>query len=262
MHTKPALVGIVNVTPDSFSDGRVRGAQAVLEQVKSLIESGAAVVDIGAESTRPGANVLTDEEEWQRLEPVLKDCVALCHAAGRLVSVDTYHAHTAQRALALGVDWINDVTGFSQPAMVQAVQHSDCRLVMMHALGIPADPTVVLPDTAPASLQVARWATLRLAALGASGIDTSRVILDPGVGFGKTALQSLEILMNTRHLLDLGCELLIGHSRKSFLTLFTQAPAQDRDELTLSFSALLSAQQVHYLRVHNVKAHADLWSRM
>lgn len=262
MTNKPTLIGIVNVTPDSFSDGTVRDASAVLAQIQDLIADGAAMVDIGAESTRPGAVALTETEEWLRLEPVLADAVALCHAAGCLVSVDTYHPQTVVRALALGVDCINDVTGFSQPAMVQAVKDSRCRLVMMHALTIPADPSVVLPDTAPASHQVRRWAELRLAELRASGIEPARVMLDPGVGFGKTALQSLEILMNTRHLQDLGCELLIGHSRKSFLTLFTSAPAQDRDALTLSFSALLAAQHVPYLRVHNVKAHAELWERL
>ena len=154
------------------------------------------------------------------------------------------------------------MTGFSDPAMVEIVKDSDCRLVMMHSLSIPADPALVLPDTSPASQQLRAWAIAQLERLDSLGINRNRVILDPGLGFGKSALQSLEILMNTRHLMDLGCELLIGHSRKSFLTLFTQAPVAQRDELTLSFSALLAGQGVHYLRVHNIKAHSDLWNQL
>lgn len=263
MNVKPALIGIVNITPDSFSDGgSYPTIEHALTHIEELIVDGAAVIDIGAESTRPGAIAQSSQQEWDRLKDFLPRAVALCHERKVAVSIDTYHPQTAASALAQGVDWINDVTGFADAAMMEVVKSSDCRLVMMHSLSVPADPQQVLPDNSPASMQVREWAIAQIARIEKYGIERTRIILDPGVGFGKSALQSLELLMNTKRLMDLGCALLIGHSRKSFLKLFTQAPVAQRDELTLAFSALLAGQGVDYLRVHNVKAHRDLWNQL
>lgn len=248
------LVGIVNVTPDSFSDGgaALDPARAV-EAIEHLIADGADVIDIGAESTRPGATPITHAEEWARLEPVLKKLPALSVP----VSIDTRHAETAAKALQYNISWINDVSGFSAPAMIEAVKHSDCKLVVMHSLGVPADKGHVLPPETDIIAELMSFARGRFAALESAGIEHSRFIFDPGAGFGKTAQQSLAIVQGVRHFRALGVPILIGHSRKSFLPVMGGSIAQ-RDEATLAMSQYLSGQGVDYLRVHNVARHKRL----
>lgn len=247
------IVGIINVTPDSFSDGGACfDADFALEAIAKLIEDGADVIDIGAESTRPGATPVTAAEEWQRLEPVLK----LLPQFGKKVifSVDTRHGETARRALDAGVHWINDVSGFSDPAMIAAVKASDCKLVVMHSLGVPADKKIVMtePDVTEALLQ---WAKARIEMLQANGIKKERIIFDPGIGFGKNAAQSLAILREVKRFKAFDLPILIGHSRKSFLHSSTK---EEGDYKTLAVSQYLAGQGVDYLRVHNVARHKQM----
>ena len=246
------LMGIINVTPDSFSDARAHfDADAALVAIARLIEEGTDVIDIGAESTRPGATPITAEEEWQRLEPVLAQ---LSRFSGAVFSVDTRHGETARKALGLGIGWINDVSGFADVAMVEAVKDSQCRLVVMHSLSVPADKNIVLSESADVIEEVIAFAQKRFAALKAAGIARERLIFDPGIGFGKTAAQSLALLRDIKCLNVLGVPLLVGHSRKSFLGGVLAA----RDDATLVVSHYLADCGVEYVRVHDVARHHSM----
>ena len=254
-HTK--LMGVVNVTPDSFSDGGKFLALAnALAQISQLVADGADIIDLGAESTRPGALPVTAQQEWERLEPVLQQ--ALARFGSRVhFSVDTRHAETARRALQTGNVWINDVTGFADPAMRAAVRDSDGMLVMMHSLTVPANPAVTLSEQEDIIAQLVMFARERIALLEREGISRQRMIFDPGIGFGKTAAQSRRIMESIALLKEAGVALLIGHSRKSFLGL-ADASLPMRDAATREWSAKLIAQGVDYLRVHDVAGHKQL----
>lgn len=256
------LVGILNITPDSFSDGGIHDAKTALARVDALITEGADIIDLGAESTRPDATALTAEQEWQRLHGVVALAAQRCHDAGRKLSVDTRHADTARRALEAGADWINDVSGFTNPDMIEAVKDSNCTLVMMHSLSVPVQRQHTLAPDADAVSTVVEWAIERQHVLHGHGIDNHRIIFDPGLGFGKTMRQSLDLVLRARQLESLGFDILIGHSRKSFLSLFTQAPAAERDDVTLALSAFLVQMQVPYLRVHHVARHRSLLNQL
>lgn len=248
------LVGILNLTPDSFSDGgmykTVHDAHA---HVLRMVAEGARVIDIGAESTRPGATPITAEEEWRRLEPLLT--LLMRTEIPALISVDTRHSETAQRALALGVDWINDVSGCT-PEMVDVVRASSCRLVVMHSLTVPASREHVLPEDADPVTAVRTWFQKKREELQREGIAADRIIFDPGIGFGKTAAQSLELIRRADELRIPGIELLFGHSRKSFLSPQSNLSIEEKDEATCAVSAYLAGKGVEYLRVHNVAANA------
>jgi dihydropteroate synthase len=261
MMIRPALVGIVNVTPDSFSDGG-RLNDAAIAHAKTLMEEGADILDIGAESTRPGATLLSPDEEWVRLEPVLGAIAERAHRAEVRLSVDTRHAQTAARAIELGVQMINDQGGLEHSAMVEIIGEHECDVVVMHSLGLPANPKVTLPvDTLIIDVMLA-WKKQMVARATAAGIAPERLIFDPGLGFGKTTVQSLELVLNAAELVDSGGRWLFGHSRKSFLTLFTNAEPAERDSLTLTFSAQLAAARVPYLRIHNVEAHRTMFEKL
>lgn len=258
---KTRLVGIINLTPDSLSDGsRFADGNAALDAMTRMIGEGASVIDIGAESTRPGAVPISPQEEWRRLEPVLKSLYRV-RMPNVSFSLDTRHAETARKAVECGIDWINDVTGFSAQAMADVAASCRCRLVMMHSLGAPASPSITLPPSADVVNTLFQWATERAAWLERQGIGKDRIIFDPGIGFGKTAEQSLAILRRIDEFSSLGLPLLVGHSRKSFLA----GLHADRDDGTLAVSLYLAAKGVDYLRIHDVARHAhllNLWNRL
>ena len=251
-----ALVGILNLTPDSFSgDGTLAPANA-LARIDAMIADGAQVIDIGAESTRPNAVPLPSEEEWRRLKPVVE---ALGSRYGKVqFSIDTRNADVAANALGAGFRWINDVSGAGDPAMLALAKKMGCMLVLMHSLSIPASPAHTLPaDTDPVEA-VLGWARSILKRADGQGLDLSHVVLDPGIGFGKTASQSLALIKDIARLKAQGSPVLVGHSRKSFLSLFTDKPSAARDPETLAVSCFLAGQGVDYLRVHDVKSHAAM----
>lgn len=259
----PTLVGIINITPDSFSDGgQLSSPEVLTTRIHELIADGAGVLDLGAESTRPGATPLSAEVEWSRLHPaleILKDTVRTL-ANPPKISIDTRHAAVATKALEAGVDWINDVSGFSDPRMCEVVAGASCDLVMMHSLTVPTDRGVVLPINENCVETLLAWAFDRLEKLEYFGIDRERIIFDPGVGFGKTAAQSIEIICDLDRFKELETRTLIGHSRKSFLTRFTNKPSQDRDFETVIASLEIARHGVDYLRVHDVKSHTRAFS--
>jgi dihydropteroate synthase len=254
----PLWMGIVNVTPDSFSDGgRFETWPAVEAQAESLVAAGASFIDVGAESTRPGATPLDADQEWQRLERVLEPLIDK-HASSPLrprLSLDTYHAATARRALALGVDVINDVGGLTSPDMLELCATSDRDWIAMHNLGLPADRARTLPLDRDPVVEVERWLEQRLEEWQHAGLDLGRILFDPGIGFGKNPLQSLRLLRGIGRFERYGLRILVGHSRKSFMHELTANPT-DRDLFTIGASLRLCSRSVEILRVHDVAAHA------
>ena len=250
------LMGILNLTPDSFSDGgQLSAPESALTRAHSMIAAGASILDLGAESTRPGATALGWQEEWSRLEPILKTLSSSQLTKNVQLSVDTRHVDTAKRALEWGVSMINDVSGLVDPAMKELLVQSSCDCVVMHSLSVPADPKQVIPPEADPVYEVLEWGEKKLTELKRNGISLDRIILDPGIGFGKSAAQSLVLLQQCHLLHQLKVRILIGHSRKSFLTPFTKIPPSERDLETITASLNLMNKGIEILRVHNVEGH-------
>lgn len=255
----PQLVGIINVTPDSFSDGgKFLAMEAAVEQARALVAAGAAILDIGAESTAPSSTPIDEKTEWERLHPILT--AILTEKNNFLlpvkISIDTRHVKTAEKVLALGVDWINDVTGLDDPAMRALLAQAKTDCVVMHHLAIPEDRAHVLPRNQDVVKLVYEWGARRLDELEKSGIARERIIFDPGIGFGKHAEQSLVLIKNCASFSTLGTRILIGHSRKSFFSMLSPAKAAERDVETQATTLFLASQPIAYLRVHNIDASA------
>jgi 2-amino-4-hydroxy-6-hydroxymethyldihydropteridine diphosphokinase/dihydropteroate synthase len=254
-HTQ--LVGIANITPDSFSDGGVYSAPDLAHaHIESLIVSGATVIDIGAQSTRPGAPQCGPEAEWARLAPILTVLSQNPFKHKVQWSIDTYHTAVARQAIEqFDVDWINDVSGGADSALCDLLAATGKKGVFMHALSVPVDPTQHLPYEVPLMDCLHEWAVHKIRALEAYGLLPEQIILDPGIGFGKTAGQSLQLIKQVGQLHSLGVPLLVGHSRKSFMGIFTQVSASERDIETLGISGALYREKIDYLRVHQVDWH-------
>ena len=258
----PLWMGIVNLTPDSFSDGGQNESwQAVEQRIDEMTADGVQILDFGAESTRPGAQPLTSDEEWQRLEPVLARTIDKFRGdwLRPQISIDTYHADVAARALETGADIVNDVGGLTDPAMIELAASSGAEFVAMHNLGLPADPAKTLDTERSATGQVEAWLDERIEAWAKHGIDLDRVIFDPGIGFGKNPLQSLELLREIGRFCGNDLRLLVGHSRKSFMRGFAAQDTSERDLVTIGSSMALCAHGVDILRVHNTPDHIRAW---
>ncbi len=241
-------MGVVNITPDSFSDGGAfLSPQAAIAQARHLVEEGAAIVDIGAESTRPGAHAVDEREELARLLPVLRGIRDL----GVPVSVDTRRAAVMRVVLAEGASMINDIEALCAAGALEAVAGTHCAVCLMHKKGDPAtmqqDPRY---DDVVA--EVSAFLAARAAAAEAAGIDRDRIVIDPGFGFGKTDAHNFALLRNLRGLVSQGLPVLAGLSRKSTLGRITGRPAGDRKAASVA-AALLAAQRgATILRVHDV----------
>lgn len=254
----PLWMGIVNVTPDSFSDAGQNAVWDTVEPfVREMVDAGVHIIDIGAESTRPGASPVSPKQEWARLEPVLAGVVELLGSSvlRPKISIDTRHVKVAERALEAGVDIINDVTGLTSAHMRALAAESKAEWIAMHQLSIPADRAVVLPPEADPGVEVERWLGQRCEQWLDAGLDLGQVIFDPGIGFGKDALQSLALLRRCGQFKNHGLRLLVGHSRKSFLSSFSSEQPGARDLETIGASLALCEKGVDVLRVHNVPDH-------
>lgn len=249
------LMGVVNVTPDSFSDGgRFLDADRAVEHALRLASDGAAILDIGGESTRPGAEAVSAEEELRRVAPVIERLAGQTDAA---ISIDTSKAAVARAALAAGASIVNDVTGLAgDPEMLGVVADSECGVCVMHMRGTPRtmqdDPRY--DDVVS---EVKGYLAERRGALEAAGIARERITLDPGIGFGKTFEHNLELLRRVGELHELGCRMLVGHSRKRFLGQVLGDPDADRTAATVGVSVWLASQGVQVIRVHDVRPVAD-----
>lgn len=251
---RPVLMGIVNVTPDSFSDGGLFvSRETALAQARKLVADGADIVDVGAESTRPGHTPVSPEDEWARLEPVLATLVA---EAGAPVSIDTYKALTARRALAVGVAVVNDVWGLQRdPDMAHAVAEADAGVVVMHNRdGVDPDLDIVA--------DMLRFFERSLEIAQRAGIPTAHIALDPGVGFGKSRQQNYDALRAIPRLLTLGFPLLIGVSRKSIFKDVAGGVVEGRLLGTLAANLLCAEKGAQIFRVHDVADHRGAFSVM
>lgn len=252
---QPRVMGIVNVTPDSFSDGGQHAtAVSALRHAERLVKEGADILDIGGESTRPGAPLVSLEEEWARIAAVLEGALRL----GVPVSVDTHKAEVMRRALDLGVDIVNDVRALCAPQALEVVAaHRSCGVCLMHMQGnSPADMQESTHYTDVVE-QVRDFLKARMDAAHQADIAPERVTLDPGIGFGKAPEHNLELMRRQAELLDLGRPLLLGWSRKSTLGHLTGRPVSER--LAASLAAGLASLQhgAAILRVHDVAETVD-----
>ena len=244
----PLVMGIVNVTPDSFSDGGQHDqAASALAHAERLLKEGADVLDIGGESSRPGAPALSEEEEWLRIAPVLTECLRWQVP----ISLDTYKPATMRRALDLGVDIINDIWGLRQPGAVAAVAASACGVCVMHMHGEPQ--TMQLQPLQGDAVQAVRaFLQERVSVLAAAGVATERIALDPGVGFGKTVEQNFSLLAQQATLQFPAHPWLVGWSRKSSLGAVTGLDLSQRLIPSVAAAVLAVERGAHIVRVHDV----------
>jgi dihydropteroate synthase len=247
-------MGVINVTPDSFSDGGVHlRTDAAVTSAWGMLDAGAAIVDVGGESTRPGSRGVDAEEELERIEPVLADL------AGAPVSVDTSKAAVALRAIELGIELVNDVTALrADPELAGVVADAGCYLCLMHMRGEPRtmqdDP--VYDDVVS---DVKRFLEERLAFAVAAGVDEQLICVDPGIGFGKTVAHNFELLRRLDELAALGRPVLVGVSRKSSLGRIMGDPRATTGTTAASVGAAVAAYErgATILRVHDVREHVE-----
>jgi dihydropteroate synthase len=252
--SRPKVMGIVNITPDSFSDGGRHGTTAAaVVRCEQLVAEGADLLDLGGESSRPGAAPLPLEEEQARVLPVLREALKL----GVPVSVDTYKPETMRAALDLGADIVNDIYALRWPGALEVIAaHPTCGVCLMHMQGEPVSMQN-RPIYGDVLEEVGHFLSGRASVLQQAGVQQERIVLDPGIGFGKTVEHNLALLARQPELLGLGYPLLLGWSRKSSLGALTGRPVEARQ--AASIAAALAAAQLgaRVLRVHDVAATVD-----
>lgn len=253
---RPLVMGIVNATPDSFSDGgRHAGVEAAVAHGLALVAAGAEILDVGGESTRPFSEPVTPEEELRRVEDVVRQ---LAGQAGVPISIDTSKAAVAGRAIELGAEIINDVTGLEgDPGMLRVAVESGAGVCAMHMQGTPQTMQVD-PRYVDVVGEIHAYLERRRDTLVAAGIALERICLDPGIGFGKTHAHNLELMSRVAEFLDLGVPILVGHSRKGFIgrsierALGRPATLEERDAGTAGAACGLAVAGVQIIRVHAV----------
>mgnify|MGYP000067786688 CR=1 FL=1 len=249
------VVGILNITPDSFSDGdRYADPRQALEQVKKLVANGAGIIDLGAESTRPGAESITAQEEWNRLTPVLQMILPWLqdNTPWIKVSVDTRNASVAAKCLEMGTHIINDVTGLDDPEMRELAMKSQAPFIFMHHMGVPVVKGKNLPSHCDPVDEIKKWALNKIQQFQSLNLPLDKAILDPGIGFGKSPTQSIQVLRRFQELNDLGLPIYLGFSRKSMFNLITEKPFSERDLESNTLAAATAQSTPDYLRVHDV----------
>jgi dihydropteroate synthase len=250
------VMGILNVTPDSFSDGgRHDSFDSALRHARQMISEGAEIIDIGGESTRPGAAMISSELEISRTAPVVH---ALRSEWDGLISIDTWKADVAHAAIAAGADIVNDISGLTgDPDMAAVCRDSGCGVVVMHRQGTP-ETMQLAPHYDDVVREVREFFEERLATLTSSGIAEAALCFDPGIGFGKTVAHNLELLRNLDHLAPAGRPLLLGVSRKSFIgRVLESEQLEDREWPTVALTARARELGVRLHRVHDVKPNLE-----
>ena len=252
--TRPQVMGIVNVTPDSFSDGGTHATPvSALKHAEQLLKEGADILDVGGESTRPGIAAVSLEDELARVMPVVQEAVKL----GVPVSVDTYKPEVMQAVLDAGADIINDIWGLRMPGAEAVVAaHPNCGVCVMHMHGEPQTMqlTPMAGDVVPV---VSQFLFERACSLMQQGISYERIVLDYGIGFGKTVEQNFALLTHQQDILALGFPLLAGWSRKSSLGAVTGRDVTQRTAASIAVATLAVAQGARIVRVHDVAATVD-----
>lgn len=252
--TRPHVMGIVNVTPDSFSDGgSYESTDKAVAHALQLVAEGADILDIGGESTRPGATPVSLDEEMSRVIPVVEK---LAQVAGVPLSIDTYKPEVMRAAIAAGADIINDVRALQEPGALEAVAQSNAGVCLMHMQGLPQSMQDN-PQYQDVVAEVHTFLAQRLNIAQASGIAAERIVLDPGFGFGKRTVHNVALLRELQAFADLGRPLLVGLSRKSVLGQITGADVYVRLHASLAASVISAMKGARIVRVHDVKATAD-----
>jgi dihydropteroate synthase len=249
---KTRIMGILNVTPDSFSDGGALNSTGTLvTRVEQMMAAGVDILDVGGESTRPFAEPVPEAEELARVLPAIKAIRAV--SAAIPVSIDTTKAEVARQALAAGADMVNDISALRHdPDMAGVVRSYSGPVIIMHMQGSPGDMQVN-PTYRDVVAEICDFFRQRVAWMEEQGIGRDRIILDPGIGFGKTLEHNLAILKNIRVFKEIGLPVLIGHSRKSFFEKLLGLPLEKRDCPTAVVSALCARQGADIIRVHDVE---------
>jgi dihydropteroate synthase len=245
------LMGILNVTPDSFSDGGMYlGERTAVDRGVAMVDEGADIVDVGGESTRPGSDSVSVREELDRVVPVIENLAAHVPVP---ISIDTRKPEVARAALSVGATIVNDVSGGEDPAMFDVVRAASAGMVLMHMKGDPRTMQEA-PRYDDVVAEVKEFLRERVEAAGLAGIATERLAIDPGIGFGKDLQHNLALLANVDELLALGQPVLVGPSRKRFIAaLLDDAPVEERLEGTAAAVAWLVGRGAHIMRVHDVR---------
>jgi len=277
---KTKIVGIINITPDSFSDGgRYSNVSQAIEHLRQMLQDGADIIDVGAESTRPNATAISCEEEWLRLEKIFplislevekynRDIVAKDKSRQKSaveISVDTRYASTAKRAYEVGAKIINDVTGLQNQEMVEFIAKKNIRTIFMHSLSVPANPDVIINKALNVVQEIIKWAEEKILYLQQNGIKKQQLVFDPGIGFSKDAEQSLRIIKNIEAFKILDLPIYVGHSKKSFLDILNieglRNDKESRSQKTLIISSYLARKNIDFIRVHDVLANKSAVKR-
>jgi len=250
---RPLIMGIVNLTPDSFSgDGTAGDVACAIAHARRQLDAGADILDLGAESSRPGAIQTPEDEELRRLIPVLREIVDW----GVPVSVDTYKPGVMRAALAAGASMINDISALRQPGALAVVADSDCAVCLMHMQGVPGTMQLA-PHYDDVVREVRDFLAARVASCRASGIDDSRLVLDPGFGFGKALEHNLALFRALTATAAADLPLLVGISRKSMLGVITGRPVAQRLAASVAAAVLAVQNGARILRVHDVEETRD-----
>lgn len=245
---KTKIMGILNVTPDSFSDGGLfLETEGAINHAKQMVHDGAAIIDVGGESSRPGSDPISIEEELARVKPVIE---RLAHALRVPISIDTYKPAVAEACIKAGASIINDITGLQNMRMVEVAAKYNASVIIMHMLGTPKtmQQTIVYYDLIN---DIKQFLQERIHLAKQAGIK--EIIIDPGIGFGKTTEHNLLILKRLHELTSLGCPILVGPSRKSFIGTITELPVHERLEGTIASLVIAIMNGASIVRVHDVK---------
>lgn len=262
------IVGILNFTPDSFSDGGIFfSKETALNHCFEMLNQNVDVIDIGGESTRPGAEAISSDEEFLRLGKIVPEIVYIVEKYNKdnnrkaKISVDTYHPDNARKFCDMGIDIINDVSGLSSDEMIDIVASKNVKAVFMHSLTVPANPEIIINRALNVSEEIIKWAIKKIDFLQKKSVKKNQLIFDPGIGFSKDSIQSLRIIKNIDIFKTIGLPIYIGHSKKSFLDIVNikglENNKSSRAEKTLIISSFLANKKIDYLRVHDVSQNIE-----
>ena len=264
--SRSKIVGILNLTPDSFSDGgKYFDEKKAFFYLEEMLMAGADIIDIGAESTRPNAQILNAQEEIARLENILPKLIFAIknfnkiHNKNIQASIDSYHLETIIFAHKIGVEIINDVSGLIDEKIIDYIAQNNLTAILMHNLAIHSNPELIVNRDLNVVEEIISWAHQKINYLTARKIQKSQLIFDPGIGFAKNSTQSIRILKNINAFRVLNLPIYVGHSKKSFLDAINipSQPNLDRTAKTLILSQYLAQKNVEYLRVHDVKENIE-----
>lgn len=252
---KPLIMGILNTTPDSFFEGSRFQDQAAIERGLQLFHHGADILDVGGESSRPGADPVDLDTELQRVIPVIS---ALKKQLNIPISIDTIKPKVAEAAIKAGATLINDVSGFANPEMIGVAVDTQVEICLMHTQGNPKTMQINPQYSEGIIPHLLQWFERKIDSLIAAGIPPEKIILDPGIGFGKTVDHNVEILHNICQLKTLGFPVLFGASRKSFLSKILDKPASELLAATIAANTIALLSGTDIIRVHDVLEHRDV----